>query len=49
MVSCGRDAIEKTKAEGMRRWGRWSWMAFFYVVQDLESLSKKLKMSLRLS
>jgi 3-methyladenine DNA glycosylase/8-oxoguanine DNA glycosylase len=45
----GRDAIEKIKAEGIRRWGRWSWMAFFYVVQDLENLSRRLGMRLRLS
>ncbi len=44
----GRDAIEKVKREGMRRWGRWSWMAFFYVAQDLENLSKRLGVRLRL-
>lgn len=44
----GRDSIEKVKAEGIRRWGRCSWMAFYYVVQDLENLSKKLGVSLRL-
>jgi DNA-3-methyladenine glycosylase II len=43
-----RKAIEGIKKEGMRRWGEWSWMAFFYVVQDLENLSKKMNISLRL-
>lgn len=43
-----RRAIEKVKAEGIRRWGRWSWMAFFYIAQDLESLSRKLGIQLRL-
>src|SRR6267143_1557939 len=35
-----RGAIERVKKEGIRRWGRWSWMAFFYVAQDLENLSR---------
>lgn len=43
-----RDAVGKVKQEGIRRWGRWSWMAFFYVVQDLENLSRKLNITLRL-
>lgn len=43
-----REAVEKVKAEGVRRWGEWSWMAFYYVVQDLEGLSRKLNTTLRL-
>lgn len=43
-----RSAIERVKKEGIRRWGRWSWMAFFYVAQDLENLSRKLNLKLRL-
>jgi 3-methyladenine DNA glycosylase/8-oxoguanine DNA glycosylase len=43
-----RAAIERVKKEGLRRWGRWSWMAFFYVAQDLRNLSVKLNMKLRL-
>jgi hypothetical protein len=43
-----RKAIEGIKREGLRRWGKWSWMAFFYVVQDLENLSRKLDIKLRL-
>jgi N-glycosylase/DNA lyase len=43
-----RDAIEEVKREGIRRWGRWSWMAFFYVAQDLRNLSKRLGIQLRL-
>ncbi|AKA48302.1 hypothetical protein IX51_03410 [uncultured archaeon] len=44
-----REAVEKVKAEGMRRWGEWSWMAFFYVVQDLPNLSRKMGVDLRLT
>jgi len=43
-----RDEIERVKREGIRRWGRWSWMAFFYIAQDLENLSKQLGVQLRL-
>jgi 3-methyladenine DNA glycosylase/8-oxoguanine DNA glycosylase len=43
-----REAVEMVKMEGIRRWGEWSWMAFFYVVQDLENLSRKLDTTLRL-
>jgi N-glycosylase/DNA lyase len=43
-----RKAIDGLKKEGLRRWGKWSWMAFFYVVQDLEKLSRKLNIKLRL-
>ena len=44
-----REAVERVKREGLRRWGRWSWMAFFYVVQDLENLSRRLGISIRLT
>jgi 3-methyladenine DNA glycosylase/8-oxoguanine DNA glycosylase len=43
-----REVVEKVKAEGIRRWGQWSWMAFFYVVQDLENIAKRLNISLRI-
>jgi DNA-3-methyladenine glycosylase II len=43
-----RAAIDKVKQEGIRRWGKWSWMAFFYVAQDLQNLSKRLGVQLRL-
>jgi 3-methyladenine DNA glycosylase/8-oxoguanine DNA glycosylase len=43
-----REAIEKVKQEGIRRWGAWSWMGFFYVAQDLRNLSKRLGIQLRL-
>jgi 3-methyladenine DNA glycosylase/8-oxoguanine DNA glycosylase len=42
-----RDAIEAVKEEGLRRWGRFAWMAFFYVAQDLNNLSKRLGVQLR--
>ena len=48
MAGHTRDAIEKVKREGLRRWGRWAWMAFFYIVQDLRGLSQDLKINLRL-
>jgi 3-methyladenine DNA glycosylase/8-oxoguanine DNA glycosylase len=44
-----RQAIKEVKSEGIRRWGKWSWMAFFYIVQDLESLSRRLNVKLRLA
>jgi 3-methyladenine DNA glycosylase/8-oxoguanine DNA glycosylase len=44
-----REAIEEVKKEGIMRWGKWSWMAFFYIVQDLENLSKRLSLKLRLA
>ena len=43
-----RKAIERVKREGIRRWGVWSWMAFFYVAQDLRNLSRRLGIQLRL-
>jgi 3-methyladenine DNA glycosylase/8-oxoguanine DNA glycosylase len=43
-----RESIEKVKREGLRRWGRWAWLAFFYVVQDLPRLSESLGIDLRL-
>lgn len=42
-----RKAIDGIKKEGLRRWGKWAWMSFFYVVQDLDNLSKKMKVELR--
>ena len=42
-----REAIEAVKEEGLRRWGKFSWMAFFYVAQDLNNLSKRLGVQLR--
>jgi 3-methyladenine DNA glycosylase/8-oxoguanine DNA glycosylase len=42
-----RGAIEAVKEEGLRRWGRFAWMAFFYVAQDLGNLSKRLGVQLR--
>ena len=44
-----RDAVGIVKEEGLKRWGKWSWMAFFYIVQNLPNLSKKLEKNLRLS
>ncbi len=43
-----RDSIDRVKRAGLRRWGRWAWMAFFYVVQDLPRLSEALGVELRL-
>jgi DNA-3-methyladenine glycosylase II len=42
-------AVEEVKRAGIVRWGKWSRMAFFYIVQDLENLSKKLSLKLRLA
>jgi 3-methyladenine DNA glycosylase/8-oxoguanine DNA glycosylase len=43
-----REGVKMVKHEGLARWGKWSWMAFFYIVQDLENLSKALGAELRL-
>ncbi len=43
-----RAAVEKIKKAGIKRWKSWAWMAFYYVAQDLASLSKKLGVRLRL-
>jgi len=42
-----REAIEAVKEEGLRRWGEFAWMAFFYVAQDLTNLSRRLGVQLR--
>jgi DNA-3-methyladenine glycosylase II len=44
-----RNAIEKIKAEGLKRWGKWARLAFVYVVHDLPALSERLGVKLRLS
>jgi 3-methyladenine DNA glycosylase/8-oxoguanine DNA glycosylase len=44
-----RQAVKEVKDEGIRRWGKWSWMAFFYIVQDLENLSRRMNVKLRLA
>lgn len=44
----GRRAIDRIKTEGLTRWGAHAWLGFFYVVQNLEGLSKKLRIPLRL-
>jgi DNA-3-methyladenine glycosylase II len=43
-----REAIEEVKQEGLKRWHRFAWMAFFYIAQDLPNLSKRLRIQLRL-
>jgi len=42
-----RDEIEAVKKDGLSRWGKFAWLAFFYVAQDLSNLSKRLGMRLR--
>jgi 3-methyladenine DNA glycosylase/8-oxoguanine DNA glycosylase len=44
----GRQAIDRIKAAGLKRWKQRAWLGFFYVVQDLEGLSKKMGVQLRL-
>jgi len=36
-------ATSRIKNEGLRRWDKRSWMAFFYIVQDLENSIKKVR------
>jgi DNA-3-methyladenine glycosylase II len=43
-----REAIDAVKKEGLRRWGRFAWLAFFYVAQDLTGLSRRLGVRLRM-
>jgi 3-methyladenine DNA glycosylase/8-oxoguanine DNA glycosylase len=43
-----RTAIETVRKEGLRRWGKWSWMALLYVAHDLQNLSRRLGTKLRL-
>jgi 3-methyladenine DNA glycosylase/8-oxoguanine DNA glycosylase len=43
-----RDAIEAVKEEGLRRWDKFAWLAFYYVAQDLAALSKRLGIQLRM-
>jgi 3-methyladenine DNA glycosylase/8-oxoguanine DNA glycosylase len=43
-----REAIDAVKREGLRRWGKFAWLAFFYVAQDLANLSKRLGIPLRM-
>jgi 3-methyladenine DNA glycosylase/8-oxoguanine DNA glycosylase len=43
-----REGVKMVKKEGLARWGKWSWLAFFYIVQDLENLSRALGTELRL-
>lgn len=45
----GRDAVERVKEEGLERYRDCSWLAFLYVVHDLENLSERLDTELRLS
>jgi DNA-3-methyladenine glycosylase II len=44
-----RTAVERIKREGEARWGEWAWLAFVYVVHDLEALSAALGVELRLT
>ena len=54
MLFFGKEPVDKDKEirlikkERLRRLGKRSWMAFYYVVQDLENLSDRLGIKLRL-
>jgi 3-methyladenine DNA glycosylase/8-oxoguanine DNA glycosylase len=41
-----RETIDDIRAEGLRRWGDYAWMAFLYIVHDLEGLSRELGISI---
>ncbi|MDY6764966.1 MAG: hypothetical protein SV377_04655 [Halobacteria archaeon] len=41
-------SVREAKKAATERWGEWAWLAFAYVVQDLEGLSKELGLELRL-
>lgn len=40
--------VKKVKEAAEERWGKWDWLAFAYVVQDLKGLSEELGVDLRL-
>jgi len=40
-----RDDIDRVREELSRRWGRWSWLAFAYVLNDLDNLAKLYPLS----
>jgi DNA-3-methyladenine glycosylase II len=44
----GRSSIERIKAEGIKRWGKWARLAFVYVVHDLPNISRRTGLDLRL-
>jgi hypothetical protein len=37
--------IGEVAAQIDKRWGKWGWVAFVYVMNDLENLAKKFKLS----
>jgi DNA-3-methyladenine glycosylase II len=40
-----RKEIERLQAELSARWGRWSWLAFAYILNDLDALAKEHNLS----
>jgi DNA-3-methyladenine glycosylase II len=40
-----REEIDQIVTELTRRWGRWRWLAFVYVLNDLENLAQKYRLS----
>jgi DNA-3-methyladenine glycosylase II len=40
-----REEIDDVIVELTRRWGRWRWLAFVYVLNDLENLARKYRLS----
>jgi hypothetical protein len=35
-----REAIDDVPAQLEKRWGKWSWIAFVYILNDPDNLSK---------
>ena len=40
-----REEIDRVAAELTRRWGKWRWFAFVYVLNDLDNLAKRYPLS----
>jgi DNA-3-methyladenine glycosylase II len=40
-----RQAIERVQAALSARWGKWSWLAFAYILNDLDALAKEYNLS----
>jgi hypothetical protein len=40
-----RDAIERVQQELSARWGAWSWLAFAYILNDIDRLAEVYPLS----
>ena len=40
-----RQEIGRVQEELAKRWGKWSWLAFAYILNDIDNLSKEYPLS----